>query len=71
MSSGSAGFSSVRLGQTEDIAEGGQTRFQVQLRRLCKVGLLPEEIQLEQSGTSFTLGLYQAWWSHLQLEGTT
>ena len=57
MSPSSRLFSPVRLRKAEDIPHGRDHRLQVQLRRLGQVSLLPVVVKVEESGTSFNLGL--------------
>ena len=48
---------SVGLGEAKDIAQRRDDRLKVELRRLRQVRLVAEVVQVEESRTSFDLGL--------------
>ena len=57
----SEGLLSTERGRNaKDVAEGGQASFEVELRGLCKVGVLTIVVEFEKCDTSFDLSLYHA-----------
>lgn len=60
MSSGVRSLGSERLGDTVGVTDGGDDGLEVELRRLCEVGLLSVVVEGEKSGTTLNLGLDHA-----------
>lgn len=70
VSAGAGLFCSVGLSDAEGVTQGRYAGLQVELGRLCQVGLLSKVVQVKERGTTFHLSLHQCRRSDLPTETT-
>ncbi len=59
-------FGTVAADHTVAVADSGDTCFEVELTGLGQEGWLTKVVQLEESRTTFDLGLHKGWWMDLK-----